>query len=109
VRWVECPDGKMRRGNARGRKSETGLGGGSAASAAMHPSPSIMLAAVKFFLGQDTADEEESDDDGDDPNPPVVGPSKSEIYSAKHKVRMRSWQAAFAERSGVVQNRRVPP
>eukprot|EP00884_Botryococcus_braunii_P012226 jgi/Botrbrau1/21003/Bobra.0144s0020.2 len=51
----------------------------------MHPSPSIMLAAVKFFLGQDMGEEDESEDEEEAANPAVGGPSRSEVYSAKHK------------------------
>lgn len=52
----------------------------------MHQSPQIMLAAVKFFLGQDAEEGEDSDDEEGAPAPAVAGPSKSEIYNAKHKV-----------------------
>lgn len=58
-----------------------------AASAALHPQPRIMLAAVKFFLGQDDlADGDDSDEEEDNSNA-VAGPSRSDVYNAKHKVR----------------------
>jgi len=58
------------------------------ASAAMHKSSRIMLAAVKFFLGTDKADnaeggsEGEEDDVRDKPKP--VAPTKEEIYKANN-------------------------
>ncbi|KAF5825604.1 hypothetical protein DUNSADRAFT_8159, partial [Dunaliella salina] len=61
------------------------------ASAAMHKSSRIMLAAVKFFLGTDKADnaeggsEGEEDDGTDKPKP--AAPTKEEIYKAKNAVR----------------------
>lgn len=56
------------------------------ASATLHESPTIMLAALKFFLGQDTADEE-SDDEGDTDAGPTA-PTKDDVYRAHHKVCM---------------------
>jgi hypothetical protein len=45
-----------------------------------------MLAAVKFFLGQDDlADGDDSDEEEDNSNA-VAGPSRSDVYNAKHKV-----------------------
>ncbi len=57
-----------------------------AASAAFHESPRIMLAAVKFFLGQDEA-ADNSDDEGDDEAVKAVNPTKAEIYNASKKAR----------------------
>lgn len=60
------------------------------ASAAYHKSPRILLAVMKFFLGQDTDDDDSDDDnDNDEPNKgetAVQGPSKEDIYKAMHKV-----------------------
>ena len=56
-----------------------------AASAAFHESPRIMLAAVKFFLGQDEA-ADNSDDEGDEETVKAVNPTKAEIYNASKKV-----------------------
>ena len=44
-----------------------------------------MVAALKFFLGQDQAAEDESDDDDDDEFK-AVQPSKAEVYKANSKV-----------------------
>lgn len=55
------------------------------ASATAHESANVMLAALKFFLGQDIVAEEEADDDPDDDNKPD-GPSKDDVYRAYHKV-----------------------
>ena len=44
-----------------------------------------MVAALKFFLGQDQAAEDESDDD-DDEDFKAVQPSKAEVYKANSKV-----------------------
>ena len=60
-----------------------------AASAVFHESPRILLAAVKFFLGQDEAGEGgDSDDEGEDGGaaPRAVNPTKAEMYSASKKV-----------------------
>ncbi len=60
-----------------------------AASATFHPSPRIMLAALKFFLGQDQAPEEEEDDSSDeeeDGDIKALGPTKAEFYKANKKV-----------------------
>ena len=46
-----------------------------------------MVAALKFFLGQDQAAEDESDDD-DDEEFKAVQPSKAEVYKANSKVRV---------------------
>lgn len=61
------------------------------ASAAAHPSPRILLAVLKFFIGQDAgtgggADSDDSDDEGDagaEDGP--AAPSKDAIYAAYHK------------------------
>ncbi|KAK9862024.1 hypothetical protein WJX84_008292 [Apatococcus fuscideae] len=58
------------------------------ASATFHPSPRIMLAALKFFLGQDQApegEEDESSDDEDDGDIKAMGPTRAEFYSANKK------------------------
>ena len=59
------------------------------ASAAFHPSPRVMVASLKFFLGQDvaTGDDGSSDDeDEDDDSKPVLAqPTKEEVYKAFHK------------------------
>ena len=44
-----------------------------------------MLAAVKFFLGQDEA-ADNSDDEGDEEAVKAVNPTKAEIYNASKKV-----------------------
>ena len=43
-----------------------------------------MLAALKFFLGQDEKDPDESDDEDDD-LPKLANPSKAEVYKATKK------------------------
>ena len=43
-----------------------------------------MLAAVKFFLGQDEA-ADNSDDEGDEEAVKAVNPTKAEIYNASKK------------------------
>ena len=62
-----------------------------AASAVFHDSPRILLAAVKFFLGQDAAGEGgNSDDEGDNDRgegPRAVNPTKAEVYNASKKAR----------------------
>ena len=58
-----------------------------AASAAFHESPRIMLAAVKFFLGQDDV-ADNSDDEADDDTVKAVNPTKAEIYNASKKVSL---------------------
>ena len=58
-----------------------------AASAAFHESPRIMLAAVKFFLGQDDV-ADNSDDEADDNTVKAVYPTKAEIYNASKKVSL---------------------
>ena len=55
-----------------------------AASAAFHESSRIMLAAVKFFLGQDEA-ADNSDEGSDEDTFKAVNPSKAEIYNASKK------------------------
>jgi hypothetical protein len=57
-----------------------------AASAVFHASPRILLAAVKFFLGQDEASED-SDNDDDGQEVKTANPTKAEIYNASKKVR----------------------
>lgn len=46
----------------------------------------MVLAAVKFFLGQDEASEEDEDDDNGEEHK-AVNPTRAEIYNAKKKVR----------------------
>jgi protein SDA1 len=56
------------------------------AAATSHKSTSVMLAALKFFLGQDLAgelDDADQDDESADANAP---PSKAEVYRTYHKV-----------------------
>ncbi|GIM11976.1 hypothetical protein Vretimale_15407, partial [Volvox reticuliferus] len=59
------------------------------ASAAFHKSPRVLLAVMKFFLGQDKAGEEggsDADSDGEDgEGKKPAGPSKDDIYAAYHK------------------------
>lgn len=65
------------------------------AEATAHKSPRIMLAAVKFFLGQDIEDNDNSDSDNDDHErgenkrddgiTKPTGPTKEEVYAAYHK------------------------
>ena len=43
-----------------------------------------MLAAIKFFLGQDERDPDDSDDEDDD-TPKLANPSKAEVYNATKK------------------------
>jgi hypothetical protein len=67
-----------------------------AASATQHPSSRVMLAAIKFFLGQDEAEDAGSDDDEDGGGgsrkqesgaaTPPAAPSSKEVYAAKSKV-----------------------
>eukprot|EP00199_Chlamydomonas_sp_CCMP681_P001181 CAMPEP_0119112818 /NCGR_PEP_ID=MMETSP1180-20130426/41795_1 /TAXON_ID=3052 ORGANISM="Chlamydomonas cf sp, Strain CCMP681" /NCGR_SAMPLE_ID=MMETSP1180 /ASSEMBLY_ACC=CAM_ASM_000741 /LENGTH=766 /DNA_ID=CAMNT_0007100531 /DNA_START=21 /DNA_END=2321 /DNA_ORIENTATION=+ len=53
------------------------------ASAAYHKSSRVMLAAVKFFLGQDKADEDlQEDSDREDEGPKTKAPTREEIYKA---------------------------
>ena len=63
-----------------------------AASAVFHDSPRILLAAVKFFLGQDEpgAGGGGSDDEGDgggEEEARAVNPTRAEVYNASKKVR----------------------
>ena len=56
------------------------------ASAVFHKSPRVMLASLKFFLGQDAAeDEDNSDDEDDGEKTAVAGPSREDVYKAFHK------------------------
>ncbi|KAI7837441.1 hypothetical protein COHA_008699 [Chlorella ohadii] len=59
------------------------------AAAALHKSSRVMLAALKFFLGQDAAEDkgDDSDDEGgdNDGKAGVSGPSREDMYSAFHK------------------------
>ncbi|KAK9840402.1 hypothetical protein WJX74_009278 [Apatococcus lobatus] len=58
------------------------------ASATFHSSPRIMLAALKFFLGQDQApegEEDESSADEEDGDIKALGPTKAEFYKANKK------------------------
>lgn len=65
-----------------------------AASATQHPSSRVMLAALKFFLGQDEAEDAGSDDDEEGGSrkgesgmaPTPTAPSSKEVYAAKAKV-----------------------
>jgi hypothetical protein len=71
------------------------------ADACKHPAPRILVAALKFFLGQDEAAEaaaaggdDESDDDEDKPKVgqgtkagTASGVSKEDVYKAYNKVR----------------------
>lgn len=45
-----------------------------------------MLAALKFFLGQDVAAEEDAGDDPDAEDNTPDAPSKDDVYRAYHKV-----------------------
>ena len=45
-----------------------------------------MLAALKFFLGQDEAEAADSDDEGEPDAPKLVNPSKADVYKATKKV-----------------------
>lgn len=45
-----------------------------------------MVAALKFFLGQDEAAENDSDDDDDEDEFKAVQPTKAEVYKANSKV-----------------------
>ncbi|KAL4422877.1 hypothetical protein ABPG75_009074 [Micractinium tetrahymenae] len=57
------------------------------AAAALHKSSRIMLASLKFFLGQDAAEAEKGDgsDSDDEERPGAQGPSREDVYSAFHK------------------------
>ena len=55
------------------------------ASAVFHKSSRVMLASLKFFLGQDISEDDDSDNDDDGEKRPVAGPSKEDIYKAFHK------------------------
>ena len=59
------------------------------ASAAMHALPSISLAALKFFLGQDVV-ADEADDGSDAEDNANQQPSKDDVYKAYHKARTKS-------------------
>lgn len=56
-----------------------------AASAVFNSNSRIMVAALKFFLGQDQAADEDSDADDDDEDFKAVQPSKAEVYKANSK------------------------
>lgn len=62
------------------------------ASATGHKSTSVMLAALKFFLGQDLAaeldDADKKEADDEDASAP---PSKAEVYRTYHKVCVLCW------------------
>lgn len=67
------------------------------AAAAFHPSYRVMLASLKFFLGQDVQDEgpADSDDDDDDDGQSngakaAPQPSKEDVYKAFHKGTLSS-------------------
>ena len=51
-----------------------------------------MLAALKFFLGQDERDDEDSDDDKE---PAPAAPSREDMYRAKHKVGINARVVAW--------------
>ena len=57
------------------------------ASAALHRNPRIMMAALKFFLGQDEPreDGDGSDSEDDGGRTAVQGPSKEDVYKAYKK------------------------
>lgn len=58
------------------------------ASATAHSSTNVMLAALKFFLGQDLASElDDADKDAEDAEDSAAPPSKAEVYRTYHKVR----------------------
>lgn len=62
------------------------------ASATAHKSTNIMLAALKFFLGQDLAAEQDDDTANkktDEPEDSAAPPTKNEVYRTYHKVRVR--------------------
>ena len=54
-----------------------------------------MVAALKFFLGQDQAAEDDSDGDDDDEFK-AVQPSKAEVYKANSKVSAVATQHMFS-------------
>lgn len=59
-----------------------------AASAAFHKSSRVMLAVMKFFLGQDRDDDSDAESgDEDEDEDKKKGPTKEDIYKAYHKVR----------------------
>ena len=55
-----------------------------AATAAVHNSSRIMMAALKFLLDQDEATPDDSDDE--DENVKLANPSKADVYKATKKV-----------------------
>lgn len=64
-----------------------------AASAAFHKSPAVCVAVMKFFLGQDAAQDDggDSDDEGAAAAAAAVSmPSKQEFYKANKQVRHRA-------------------
>lgn len=65
----------------------------------MHESPRIVLAALKFFLGQDEDTGADSDDD-DDEGQKAMQPSKADVYKATKKVR-----SAFLEESEMLESK----
>ena len=68
-----------------------------AASAAVHSSTRIMLAALKFFLGQDEEAAADSDDDEDEEAPKLVQPSKADVYKATKKVHNQIADTDFSQ------------
>ena len=61
-----------------------------AASAVFNSNSRIMVAALKFFLGQDEATGDDSDDDNDEEDIKAVQPTKAEMYKANSKVSLHS-------------------
>ena len=47
-----------------------------------------MVAALKFFLGQDETANDDSDDDNDEEDIKAVQPSKAEVYKANSKASL---------------------
>jgi hypothetical protein len=56
------------------------------AAATNHKSTSVMLAALKFFLGQDLAAELDDDEKEADDTTDTLAPTKADVYRTYHKV-----------------------
>lgn len=56
-----------------------------------------MVAALKFFLGQDEAADNESEDEGDEDEFKAVQPSKQEMYNANKKVTFSNFHLFLTE------------
>ena len=67
----------------------------------------IMVAALKFFLGQDEATGDDSDDDNDEEDIKAVQPTKAEMYKANSKVSLSTRLAQKKSSSCQTQSQRL--